>query len=138
GQGRLVYSVFNGNPSLSADGSVVAFISNANLVGNNDDGNGRGNAEIYVANFDGSVLSNIRQATRTKTDATAASVNVFSPGRRLSRDGTMLAFESLAEDPKANSATNKSILDVFVYTIAFDNFHLISHRSTHAPGAIIV
>ena len=98
--------VFQSNPNLSSDGSVVAFLSSANLAGNNNDSNGTGNAEIYVANFTGAGLSNIRQVTRTKTNATTpANVNVWSPGRRLSRNGAVLAFESLANDPKANTDT---------------------------------
>jgi uncharacterized protein (TIGR03437 family) len=136
-QGNLVLSVFNENPSLSADGSVFAFISNANLVGNNDDGSGRGNGEVYVANFSGSAVSNVRQVTRTRPDSgSAASVNLFSAGRRLSRDGSMLAFESLADDPKANG-TNKPFLAVFVYTIATDTFAQIGLRATSSPGDII-
>ena len=44
--GRLLFTVFNENPSISSGGSVVAFISNGNLTGdNNDDGKGNGNAE---------------------------------------------------------------------------------------------
>jgi uncharacterized protein (TIGR03437 family) len=136
-QGNLVLSIFNENPSLSADGSVFAFISNANLVGNNDDGSGRGNGEVYVANFSGSAVSNVRQVTRTRPDTgSAASVNLFSAGRRLSRDGSMLAFESLADDPKANG-TNKPFLAVFVYTIATDSFVQVGLRATSVPGDII-
>ncbi|MGH9880444.1 MAG: hypothetical protein ACRD6N_03325, partial [Pyrinomonadaceae bacterium] len=136
-QGNLVLSIFNENPSLSSDGSVFAFISNANLVGNNDDGSGRGNGEVYVANFSGSAVSNVRQVTRTRPDSgSAASVNLFSAGRRLSRDGSMLAFESLADDPKANG-TNKPFLAVFVYTISTDTFVQIGLRATSSPGDII-
>ncbi len=140
--GRLIYSVFNENPSLSSDGSIVAFISNANLSNdNNDDGNGGGNAEIYIANYNGSSFSGLRQVTKTKADATAATVNAFSPGRRLSRDGKLIAFESLADDPKANSSTNKSFLAVFVCAIgansAADTFSLIGQRALGSPGDII-
>src|SRR5262249_7001856 len=41
--------VFQSNPNLSSDGSIVAFVSSANLAGSNDDSNGTGNAEIYLA-----------------------------------------------------------------------------------------
>jgi len=135
--GRLLFTIFNENPSISGDGSVVAFISNGNLVGsNNDDGSGHGNAEVYVVNFSGSAVSNMRQATRTKADATFATINVFSPGRRLSRDGSMLAFETLAEDPKANGP-NKPFLAVFVYSIAADSFVQIGLRALSSPGDIL-
>ncbi|HKZ81766.1 MAG TPA: hypothetical protein VJ124_26100 [Pyrinomonadaceae bacterium] len=136
GQGGLVQSVFNENPSLSADGSVVCFISNANLAGGNDDGNGQGNAEIYVANFNGSSVSNVRQATRTKNDAGNFTVNLLSPGRRLSRDGTMIAFESTASDPKANG-TNTAFYAIFVYTISTDTFVQVGQRALASPGDVI-
>src|SRR5262249_26785532 len=52
--GATLFSVFQQNPSISADGSVIAFLSNANLTNNNnDDGNGHGNGEIYVLNYNG-------------------------------------------------------------------------------------
>ena len=103
------------NPSLSANGSVVAFLSRANLAANNDDLN----AEVYVADFTGSALTNIRQITKTKAEvppspSAGATVNLLSPGRRLSRDGKFVAYESRAEDPTANSATNTAFLAPFV------------------------
>lgn len=110
---------FQQNPSLSFSGNVVAFLSTANLSGSNDDGfaDGRGNAEVYVADFTGSGLSNIRQITRTKADTgvnAGVTLNLLSAGRRLSRDGAFVAYESRAEDPTANSATNTAFLAVFV------------------------
>jgi uncharacterized protein (TIGR03437 family) len=130
--------VFQQNPSLSADGSVVAFVSSANLTGSNNDNNGSGNAEVFVANFSGSAVSNVRQITRTKDDATHGVVNFFGFGRRLSRDGTTLAFESLANDPKAdNTTTNTAFFAPFVYTIATDTFVQIGQRAASAPGDII-
>jgi uncharacterized protein (TIGR03437 family) len=124
--------IFQSNPNLSADGSVVAFLSSANLAASNDDdGHGKGNAEIYVANVGVTGLSNIRQVTRTKINATIpGNVNVWSPGRRLSRDGAYLAFESLANDPKANTDSNNVALGMFVYTLATDSFVLVAPRPT--------
>ncbi len=147
--GPTLFSEFQSNPSMSANGSVIAFISNANLPiagasggANNDDGNGHGNAEIYVFDFNGSSASNFRQATRTKSNTSGvnlgATVNVFSPGRRLSRDGTMLAFESLADDPKADTtATNQPFLAVFVYNIGLNKFDIVGKRAVGFPGDVI-
>ena len=136
--GSTLFSVFQQNPSLSADGSVVAFLSNANLAGNNnDDGAGHGNGEIYRTTFNGSTVGTITQVTKTKVDTTQASVNLLSPGRRLSRNGALIAFESLAADPKANSATNEAFHAMFVYTIAGDTFNLVGSRALQSPGDII-
>jgi len=115
---------FQTNPSLSADGSVVCFASSANLAGTNADGN----AEVFVANFSGSAMSNVRQVTRTLNGPN--NTNVLSPGRRLSRDGSFIAFESLATDPKGNIAPGPStILGTFVYTVATDSFIEIGPRA---------
>ena len=101
---------------------MVAFLSTANLAGGNDDtGHTNGNEEVFVANFSGSALTNVRQATRTK-DVPNLVVNVLSPGRRLSRDGALIALESLADDPKANTAPTLTSRAIFVYNIATDTF----------------
>lgn len=133
--GSHPFSVFQQNPSLSSDGTVVAFLSTANLAGNNDDGSGRGNSEIYVANYDGASISNIRQATRTKDETKL--VNSLHPGRRLSRDGALIALESLAADPKANSATNEANHAIFVYTIATDTFVKVGQRAALGVNDVI-
>lgn len=125
--------LFNENPMLSDSGTVLAFISNANLAGNNnDDGKGNGNAEIYIANFDGAALSNLRQATRTKASTTGtnagAVVNILSPGRRMSRTGTLIAFESSSSNPKDNGDI-QSATTVFVYDVAADSFTAVGPRA---------
>jgi len=56
------------NPSLSSNGSVVAFYSRANLVTTNDDKN----PEVFVADFTGSAITNVRQITKTKPEAPGA------------------------------------------------------------------
>lgn len=114
--------VFQASPSLSGDGSVVSFISTANLATSNTDAN----AEIFLANFSGGAVSNIRQVTRTQNNV--FNTNVLSTGRRLSRNGAFIAFESLANDPKANVASTNNILGLFVYTVATDTFNLVGTR----------
>jgi hypothetical protein len=101
----------------------VSFISSANLAANNADGN----AEIYVANFSGGAVSNIRQVTRTQNGAN--NTNVLSTGRRLSRNGAFIAFESRATDPKANAVATAGTLGMFVYTVSTDTFVEIGTRT---------
>ena len=136
--GSRIFSRFQQNPSLSASGGTVAFLSTANLVGNNnDDGAGHGNEEVYLADFSGTTVSNIRQVTRTKTDATFTFVNTLSFGRRLSRDGSMIAFTSKAADPKANSTTIQPVPAVFIYTVSTDTFAQVGPRSTGSPAEVL-
>lgn len=117
--------VFQGSPNLSADGSVVSFISSANLATSNADGN----AEIYIANFSGSAMTNVRQVTRTLNGS--GNTNVLSPGRRLSRNGELIAFESRASDPKNGAVPTSVFLGTFVYTVATDTFVEIANRPTN-------
>ena len=120
--------IFQSNPSLSSDGSRVAFVSSANTVNPNDPSanNPDNNAEIFVADVSGGVLSNVKQVTRTQNGLTVA--NVASPGRRLSRNGALIAFESRATDPKSNAAVTNPILGLFVYTVATDTFVEVGTR----------
>jgi hypothetical protein len=53
---------------------------------------------------------------------------VLSTGRRLSRNGALIAFESTATDPKSNTAPAGRILGLFVYTVADDTFVEIGTR----------
>lgn len=130
--GVKIISRFQQNPSLSASGTRVAFISTADLATpklNND-----GNAEIYIADVTASGLDHVTQVTRTQSETsgafTGSSVSLFSPGRRLSRDGSLLAFESRAADPKGDtSATNASSLATFVYNVSGDSFTQVGLRA---------
>jgi uncharacterized protein (TIGR03437 family) len=132
----LTSPIFNDNPCLSSDGSVLAFVSNADLTANNADGN----AEIYLANVGGGAVSNLRQVTKTK-DALDSNGHVigtatfFSFGRRLSRDGRFIALESLAADPGANAApTTFSV--AFIYDVSAGTFAQLGPRPTATPGDI--
>lgn len=121
---------FNDNPSLSGPpggNTVVAFISSANLTQNNADGN----AEVYVANFNGAATTGFNQVTRTSASSTTNPiVNVLSPGRRLSRNGNFIAFESTAN--LASDGAIQSTFAIFVYNIAANTFTQVGQRST--PG----
>lgn len=123
---------FSENPTLSGNGSVVAFISNANLptAGDGSGANPDINAEVYLANFNGTAVSGLRQVTRTEfpRGAGGTSVNVFSPGRRLSRNGNLLAFESRAD--LAGDGTLQPASAVYVYNVAANTFTQAGRRAT--------
>ncbi len=114
--------IFSTNPSLSADGSKVAFMSSANLSTNNADNN----AEIFTATFTGGAVSPFFQVTRTLNDI--GNTNVLSPGRRMSRNGGLIAFESRASDPKSNAAPTSQVLGAWVYTVGSDTFNEVGTR----------
>jgi hypothetical protein len=124
--------IFQTNPSLSSNGSIVSFMSSSNsfnmnaatpLTYNNSDKN----AEVFYAEVSGAPV--FHQVTRTLNNVFTA--NLLSPGRRLSRDGKLIVFESKATDPKANTApTTTQAFGTFVYTIAGDTFNEVGTRST--------
>ena len=129
--------IFQSNPSLSSDGSIVSFISSANNFAMNTSGspnlsNPDNNAEVFYAETVGTIA--FHQVTRTLNNITTA--NLLSPGRRLSRDGKLIAFESKASDPKSGAAPTSQIFGTFVYTIATDTFNEVVARSTAVSDII--
>jgi uncharacterized protein (TIGR03437 family) len=126
--------VFNANPCIAGSGSAytVAFVSNANITGNNDDGGGLNNAEVFSATYNGAAIVNgsMKQVTRTKNNTTTQQSSVvFGLGRRLSRDGRWIALESLADDPKANVPSTSQIAVTFVYDNLLDTFTQVGPRA---------
>jgi hypothetical protein len=119
---------FNENPTISGPPlpatAVVSFISNANITGNNGDNN----SEVHYATFNGSATTGITQVTRTTPSNTTPVVNILSPGRRLSRNGNLIAFESTA-NLAGDGAINPTFA-IFVYDIAANRFTQVGPRST--------
>ena len=120
-------TIFQTNPSLNQDGSLVAFMSSANLTTTNNATNADNNAEIYLGTVGGGGVT-FKQVTRTLNGV--GNTNVLSPGRRLSRNGALIAFESRATDPKSNAAPTSQVLGTFVYTVASDTFNEVAARAS--------
>ncbi len=137
--------VFNDNPTISGSNTTarVAFISNADI--NSDEAEAdRRNGEIYVAAYDGAarVSQTCRNAATTdvcpvtktpperRTGFEGVSVNVFSPGRRISRDGNHLLFESTAvfnRDGSLNGAL-ATTYGIYLYNIGANQFTQVANR----------
>lgn len=135
--------VFTDNPSISgataASGaaSTITFISNGNLpdVGQTAGANADGNAEVYVASFNGTTVTSLRQVTRTRRTNQADAVNFLNFGRRVSRSGAFVAFESVAQDPRAdNTATNQATRGMFVYNVLTDTLIPFGPRAASTNG----
>jgi uncharacterized protein (TIGR03437 family) len=110
---------FNGNPFLSGDGKVLAFLSAFNYAAagatvNNSDFNG----EIFVYRV-GDPKNQVTQVTNTKDEdiafPTGSPVNVLSTGtRHLNNAGTLLVFESSADLGGLNADKTR---EVFLYRV---------------------
>lgn len=126
---------FTTNPSLSGSGSVLSFLSNANLSAGGASNNADKNGEVYLGSYDAATATGsvTRQVTRTTSPASGLAVNFHFPGRRLSRDGNLIAFESLADLP--GNGANQSNTTVIIYNVADNSFKQIGPRAvnTSAP-----
>jgi hypothetical protein len=100
-------------------------MSSANLATTNSASNPDNNAEIFLGTVGGSGIT-FRQVTRTLNSV--ANTNVLSPGRRMSRNGGLIAFESRASDPKSNAAPTSNVLGTWVYTVGSDTFNEVGTR----------
>lgn len=125
---------FNENPSVSGSGSVVAFISNANISAGGSTNNPDANAEVYLASVDTTTGATAvtRQVTRTTAPFGGVGINFLSPGRRISRDGNFLALESLADLSGDN--TNKATTTVFVYNVSANSFTQFGPRANNSSA----
>ena len=112
--------IFNQNPSISGDGTRLAFYSNATRPRdtatdiNNADNNGE--AFYAVLNPDGSP-SSFRAITSTARVNPSDTVVIFSAGRRISRDGRYVGFETLSSNP-AGGGTNQGGFQLYVFDAA--------------------
>lgn len=127
---------FNENPSLSGDGSVVTFISNANISAGGSTNNADGNGEIYLGSINTATGTGTVTRQVTKTTAplnnNGLAVNVLSPGRRISRDGNFIALESLAD--LSGAGTNQSNTTVFIYNVSANSFTQVGPRATNTSA----
>jgi hypothetical protein len=128
--------VFNENPALSDNGSVLAFVSNSNMTGqNDDDGKGNGDSEIFVARYNGTDITSLKQVTVTKQTTVTTPINVFNRGRRVSRDGNFVAFESSTDAPKTGGTiADPNTYNVFVYSVGLDTFTPVGPKPATGGG----
>ncbi|MEA2206044.1 MAG: hypothetical protein QOE77_2820 [Blastocatellia bacterium] len=127
--GTILAPILTQNPAISGSGAALAFLSNANISAGGSSANSDLNAEVYLATVNTTTGAStvIRQVTRTKTDAAGATINLFQFGRRMSRDGSLIALESLADSPKGDGSF-KQVYVTFVYDVALDTFSQVGPR----------
>lgn len=146
--------VFNDNPSISGGGGTVriAFVSNADINTTEAEADRR-NGEIHVATYTGSGLApqtcpGVAAAvtgpcpvTKTpperRTGFEGINVNVFNPGRRLSRDGNFLLFESTGVFNRDGSLSGAlaSTYGIYLYNIGANQFTQVAERVPNTENA---
>jgi hypothetical protein len=122
-RGPIFDPIYNKHPSISGDGSRVIFASTGDnpiigMTGGNNPESSR-NEEIFLADLDaaGAPTGNKLQLTVTTPTNPGDVVNILDIGRRLSRDGRFLAFDSAADLANEHGGTNQNSFALYLYDL---------------------
>lgn len=142
-RGPITAPIKNRNPTISKlpnGNHRIVFESNADnpihlmTGGTNSDRNG----EVFYADVDpvGVITATKKQVTSTVRTNAGDVLNVLNYGRRMSRDGRYIAFDSFVDLENA-SPTNQTSFATYLYdtTLMTGNFRRIGPRSTADVGA---
>jgi len=138
--GNPIYNANSTITNLTAGGWRVVFLSNGNnpivgMTGSNADNN----EEIFYVDLDsaGAFGATKKQVTTTTRTNPGDVVNVLTYGRRMSRDGRFIAFDSYADLASENGGTNQAGFATYIYdtTLATNAFRRILPRSDADSGA---
>jgi len=131
-RGEVSNPIYNKNPTISGNGLRVAFSSTGDnpVVGMSGGTNPKAsrNEEIFYAdlNANGAPILG-KQVTNTVGTVAAPVVNILDYGRRLSRDGRFIAFDSTAD--LVGGGANATGYALFVYDITANTFRQVGPRS---------
>jgi uncharacterized protein (TIGR03437 family) len=135
---RPIYNAASTITNLTDGGWRVAFTSRANtpipgMTGSNADNN----EEIFYANLTSSLAlgTNHKQVTTTTQTNPGDVVNILDYGRRMSRDGRYIAFDSYADLTNEHGGTNQPGFATFIYDVVLNDFERILPRSNADAGA---
>jgi len=120
-RGTIVDPIYNLTPTISGNGLRVAFQSNADNPirlmsgGSNTDRN----VEVFFADLDPTgnptPTSVKRQVTATARVNPSDVVNVLDFGRRMSRDGRYIAFDSFADLANESGGANQTSFALYLF-----------------------
>ncbi|HXG83799.1 MAG TPA: hypothetical protein VNI84_07215 [Pyrinomonadaceae bacterium] len=139
-RGTISAPTYNQNPTVSGNGLRVAFLSNAEnpVIGMSGGSNADGNVEIFYTdlNASGNPVATApsatvigRQVTTTTRTNPGDIVNVLDFGRRMSRDGRYIAFDSYADLAGGGANQISFALYLFDTTLTTAPFRQIGPRS---------
>ncbi|CAN5646337.1 hypothetical protein BH24ACI2_BH24ACI2_10440 [soil metagenome] len=134
-RGTVAAPTYNQNPTISGNGLRVAFLSNGDnpIVGMSGGANSDKNVEIFYADLDagGNPSGTKKQITTTTDPATGPPVNIFDIGRRMSRDGRYIAFDSYADLAGESGGANQTSFALYLFdtTLTTNAFRRIGPRS---------
>lgn len=120
-RGTIASPIYNSAPSISGLGNRVAFSSNANnpVSGMTGGSNADQNDEIFFTDLDaaGNATGTKKQLTVTARTNPGDIINIWDLGRRMSRDGRYVAFDSYA-DLDADGSPNQTSFALYLYDLS--------------------
>lgn len=134
-RGSIGDPIYNKNPTISGSGTRVIFASTGDnpIIGMTDGTNPSTsrNEEIFAADLNaaGAPAGTQRQITTTTPLTPGAPVNILDLGRRMSRDGNFLAFDSYADLANENGGTNQTTFATYLYDYTANTFRRMLPRS---------
>ena len=139
-RGTVTSPIYNKNPTISGNGSRVAFASTGDgpirlMQTGGNPANSR-NEEIFYADLvagEPTAASLKKQVTTTTPATPGAVVNALDPGKRMSRNGRYIAFDSFADLGTMN--TNLASFALYLYDATTDTFKRVGPRSDADSGA---
>ena len=140
-RGEISNPIYNKNPTIAGNGLRVAFSSTGEnpivgMTGGNNPASSR-NEEIHFSDLDvnGAPTGLKKQITVTTPAAGGALVNLWDQGRRMSRDGRYIAFDSYAELENPGAPVLSSFALYLYDATGSGTFRRIGPRSDADSGA---
>lgn len=136
-RGTVSSPIFSKFPTISGSGLRVAYASNGENQALTSGScvstpPSTRNEEVFYADLDAAgTPTSCHQITNTTPSSAGALVNMFDVGRRMSRDGRYIAFDSYADLAGENSGNNYSSFALYLYdtSVSSNNFRRIGPRS---------
>lgn len=124
-RGPIIDPIYNKNPTISGSGSRVVFastgddpIANPNSPTNFDTGSNPAssrNEEIFYADLSAGLPTGGLQITTTTPTNPGDPVNVLDIGKRMSRDGRFIAFDSYADLANEHGGANQTSFALYLF-----------------------
>jgi hypothetical protein len=142
-RGPVQTPIYSKYPTISGSGNRVAFASTGDnpIIGMTGGSNpiSSYNEEIFFSDLDatGAPTGIKRQVTTTTPTNPGDIVNLLDPGRRMSRDGRYIAFDSYADLAGESAGANQTSFALYVYdsTLTTGAFRRIGPRSNADSAA---
>lgn len=138
-RGPVFAPISNQTPTISGNGLRIMFAGNGRnpIVGMTGGNNDDENDEVFFSDLDANgVPTGIkRQVTTTSPKNEGDAVNIINFGRRMSRDGKYIAFDSFADITNEHSGEIQTAFATFLYNTDTDMFRRIGERSDADEGA---